>query len=190
MNEKPFPLRLSECERQKDVRSFAEEVLRRHGLRFTPTLARHMARNLQWLSDAGWKQVEEHFERVRSLSADISTEARIVAERQAANAVMGRRNGLAGIGPKQARNMWQCLGVTQYETPLDSRVCEWINALPDTFGMEARKLYASVPYHERKMDEIQALCQAAGVLPCLFDAAVFSNADAQEWAEDMVSYGR
>jgi hypothetical protein len=100
----------------------------------------------------------------------------IAAERQAARMVMGKNGGLAGLGPKQARNLWQCLGVTQYETPLDSRICGWLNALPFSFGIETKKL-SSIPYYEAKMTEIQALCSAAGVLPCEFDAAAFWKDD-------------
>jgi hypothetical protein len=84
----------------------------------------------------------------------------------------------------KARNLWQCVGVTQYEIPLDSRICSWINQVPSAFRLEPARLYSSVPYYEETMSQVQAICDAAGVLPCEFDAAVFANADTEEWPED------
>jgi hypothetical protein len=72
----------------------------------------------------------------------------------------------------------------QYEIPLDSRICNWINALPSPFHVDPKRLYGSVPYYEATMSHIQAVCEAVGTLPCEFDAAVFSGADADEWPED------
>jgi hypothetical protein len=115
-----------------------------------------------------------------STPADI----RIAAERQAACVLMGSNGGLAGFGPKQARNLWQCLGVTRYEIPLDSRVCGWINAIPSSFRVDVDRLYSSVPYCESTMCHIQAVCEAAAVLPCDFDAAVFVTADNEEWPDN------
>ena len=70
-----------------------------------------------------------------------------------------------------------------YEIPLDSRLSEWLAALDPPFEMKRSKL-GGVPYYEARMTEIQALCRAAGVLPREFDAAVFSNADGNQWREE------
>ena len=135
---------------------------------------------MKWLRNGGWALVETQFRMLAGFSRTASPKERVAAERNAARLVMGRNGGLAGFGPKQARNLWQCIGVTKYEIPLDSRVSDWVNALPSSFGIDPQQLYSSVPYYEAKMSEIQALCRAAKVLPCLFDAAVFSNADEEE----------
>jgi hypothetical protein len=185
VREEPFPLRLVVCVDHKYLCQFAEKALRSRGLRFGAKLATQIEANMNWLENGGWATVEEQFGNLASLSGTAeSSKQRIAAERRAARTVMGRKGGLAGLGPKQARNLWQCLGVTQYEIPLDSRVCNWLNALPVSFGIEASKLYTSIPYYEAKMTEIQILCAAAGVLPCEFDAAVFASADGEEWPED------
>lgn len=185
VREEPFPLRLAVCLEDENLRQLAEDVLRSRGLRFGPKLAVQIEANMGWLNDGGWATVEEQFGKLGPGAEKwTSPQQRIAAERQAARMVMGRNGGLAGVGPKQARNLWQCLGVTQYEIPLDSRVSNWLKALPGSFGIEASRLYTSVPYYEAKMSEIQALCSAAGVLPCEFDAAVFANADEEEWPED------
>jgi hypothetical protein len=185
VREEPFPLRFAVCAGHENLRQFAEEVLRSRRLRFGPKLAMQIEANMNWLEDGGWATVREQFDNLASFAGTAtSPQQRIATERRAARMVMGRKGGLAGFGPKQARNLWQCLGVTQYEIPLDSRVSNWLNALPVSFGIEATKLYTSVPYYEAKMTEIQVLCAAADVLPCEFDAAVFSSADDEEWPED------
>jgi hypothetical protein len=189
VREDPFPLRLAVCAGHGDLRQFAESVLRSRGLRFGRKLADQIVRNMLWLSDGGWATVEEQFGKLASGGLNLgSPQQRIAAERQAARMVMGRSGGLAGFGPKQARNLWQCLGVTQYEIPLDSRVFNWLTALPGSFDIDVSKLYASVPYYETKMSEIQELCAVAGVLPCEFDAAVFIDSDDDEWPEVDIVY--
>ena len=82
---------------------------------------------------------------------------------------------LQGIGPKQSRNLWQWLGLTRYETPLDSRVVNWINENL-SIKVEYERLYDDA-YYDSVMDYVQQLCSAAGVLPCVWDAAAFDNSD-------------
>ena len=182
--EKPFALNLAFCESKTDVRSYAEGTLRKHGLRFGPKIAKQIEVNLVWLRNGGWQTAETQFRAVLELSIGSPPSTRIAAERKASSALMGRAGALAGFGPKQARNLWQCLGVTQYEIPLDSRICNWMNALRSSVPIDPKHLYASVPYYEATMSRIQEICAAAEVLPCLFDAAVFAKADSDQWQED------
>lgn len=184
VREKPFPLALAVCESKANLQSYAKAIISNRGLRRGPTIATQIETNIAWLRDGGWKTVQVQFTKLAGFPTPSSATDRTATERAAARSIMSKFGGLAGFGPKQARNLWQCLGVTQYEIPLDSRVTDWLNALPSGFGIEASKLYASVPYYEAKMTEIQALCAAAGVLPCEFDAAVFSNADDEPWPEN------
>ncbi|MGH9436026.1 MAG: hypothetical protein ACRD06_08515, partial [Terriglobia bacterium] len=80
---------------------------------------------------------------------------------------------LEGLGPKQSRNLWQWLGLTRYEIPLDSRVAAWINKnLDPPVKIDPKELSVPARY-ESVLDHVQALCDAAGVLPCLLDAAAF-----------------
>jgi hypothetical protein len=83
-----------------------------------------------------------------------------------------------GIGPKQSRNLWQWLGLTRYEIPLDSRVTRWINKHL-SFRVETAAL-ADPAYYEMMLDHIQTLCKRAGVLPCVFDAAAFDYGEGIE----------
>lgn len=184
VREKPFPLSLEVCEAETDLRGSAETILRGRGLRFGPKIAAQIEANLAWLRSGGWRTANDHFMALAQLPVSSPIDHRIAAERRAAGSLMGRSGGLAGFGPKQVRNLWQCLGVTLYEIPVDSRICGWLNALPAPFQIKPERLYVSVPYYEATMSDIQALCAAACVLPCEFDAAVFASADADEWPED------
>jgi hypothetical protein len=140
----PFPLALGTCESQSDLLPYATETLSKHGLRFGPKIAAQIRANLSWLQKGGWQIVQGLFRTVINVSDGADSSMRIAAERQACRAIMGRRDGLAGFGPKQARNLWQCLGVTRYEIPLDIRVCNWINALPSAFRINPKRLYENV----------------------------------------------
>ena len=80
---------------------------------------------------------------------------------------------MKGFGPKQSRNLWQWLGLTRYETPLDSRVVKWINR---NLSIQVDKdNLIDDAYYDAVMDYIQDVCGRAGVLPCLWDAAAFDN---------------
>lgn len=92
-------------------------------------------------------------------------------------------DGLHQIGPKQSRNLLQVLGLTRYETPLDSRISKWLNKnleLPYHIsggGLDSPEFYN---FH---MDLIQSACEEANEVPCVFDAAVFASYDSG-WSEE------
>jgi len=184
VREKPFPLNLAVCESENHLRSYAERTLRSRGFRFGLKIAKQVEANLAWLRNGGWNTAQAQFRAVIHLPVGSPPSVRIAAERTASRTIMGSNGGLAGLGPKQARNLWQCLGVSQFEIPLDSRICAWINALPSSFRVSPNRLYNSLPYYEATMTHIQAICEKAEILPCEFDAAVFASADSEEWPED------
>ncbi len=43
-------------------------------------------------------------------------------------------------------------------------------------------------YYRFISDGIQALCERSGVLPCIFDAAVFASRDSAAWTEEDVIF--
>ena len=129
-------------------------------MRFVQTRANQFVGNLEWLRSGGWAKIEEHFKKLVDISGQPSAEKRIEGERSAVNLVMGRNRGFHGVGPKQARNLWQMIGATQYEIPLDSRLCAWLKERKPPFEIDGKKL-GSVRY-----------------------AAVFSNADRDAWKEE------
>jgi hypothetical protein len=152
------------CARKRKLASFAEAAISQYGLRRAPTIGGEIEANFRWLSDGGWVDFQRHLRKLRSGSS-------VEIEREAASFVS---TNLAGFGPKQSRNMLQWLGLTQHEIPLDSRVLKWLNKSGFPIRLSAQSL-ADEAYYCFVLDGVQKLCSHAGVLPCIFDAAVFAS---------------
>jgi hypothetical protein len=141
------------------------------GLRRGPTVAGQAAANLARLEAGDWLRVEKKFQELLLCRSREPQPGDFAEERQAALFVQADSDG---FGPKQSRNFWQWLGLTRFESPLDSRVTAWLNSkhiFP--FVLSAQAL-ADENYYAFVMDGVHNLCAAAGILPCVFDAAVFS----------------
>lgn len=95
---------------------------------------------------------------------------------------------LKGIGLKQSRNFLQALGLTQYETPIDSRILNWLKENVDFplnvkyYGLQDPAVYRLIA------DGFQALSKKAGILPCMLDAMIFSAEDGDKWTDDNVVF--
>jgi hypothetical protein len=171
----PFPLALSGCKADQVGAWVEDEIKRFGGIRRGPTIGRQAAANWQRLQSGEWHNAEKVFNLLLAQRKRSPVSADKDAERVAASwsdAIFD------GLGPKQGRNLWQWLGLTRYETPLDSRVANWINK-----NLSVRVDKTKLPnsrYYEALMDHVQALCEAAGVLPCIFDAAAFRYDDDQD----------
>jgi hypothetical protein len=85
-----------------------------------------------------------------------------------------------GLGPKQSRNFLQCLGLTRYEIPIDSRITKWLNDFGFPVALGAAAL-SDPDYYAFVNDGVRELCKAAGTYPCVFDAVVFSRVDKGGW---------
>jgi len=145
------------------------------GIRFRPKIAKWLVSNLAWLSGDGWGEVRQHAtDLARHRRKPPSRRAKI-AERRAADFLAEK---LAGLGPKQSRNLWQDLGLTRYEIPIDSRVNKWLRKFRFPVPVEASAL-SNPEYYEFVLDAVQALCLKSGELPCIVDAAIFTDADGE-----------
>ncbi|MGI8961549.1 MAG: hypothetical protein ACR2IV_17665 [Bryobacteraceae bacterium] len=102
----PFPLSLGTCEAEGDLQGYAGDQIHKAGIRFGPKISRYLYKNLNWLHDGGWSRVEEAFYRLSQMPRNASATACIAVERDAAHLAMK----LDGIGPKQSRNLWICIG--------------------------------------------------------------------------------
>lgn len=170
----PFPLSLDACEQhEQELMNYAQSRLSAAGgIRFNKTIAGQVAKDFQWLKSGGWDEVKKAFWTLASIKRDAPAAECIAIERQAAQLVMGNMHG---FGPKQSRNLWMCLGLTRYEIPIDGRVADWFNnKLSPPLGINMKKI-GQPKYYECIESEIQTLCEEAGVLPCLLDAAVFGS---------------
>jgi hypothetical protein len=124
---------------------------------------------MEYLRSGGWPWVRDGLRRLEKSH-------RQATERKVADALA---QDLSGIGPKQARNVLQYLGLTRYEVPLDSRVMKWLNDFGFPVHLSAQVLSDTDCYH-LALDGVQALCREARILPCMLDAAIFSTLD-RDW---------
>jgi len=172
MRIEPFPLALSVARRHGDVRSWAGGVLSSHGgIRRYNQLANEVAANLEILDSGGFGTL---LTALRPLEKSSSK----AAERAAAHLL---DEMLAGVGPKQARNTLQSLGLSQYEIPLDSRVAKWLRRIGFPLPVAAAAL-SDPEYYDFVLDAFQDMAAAVDVLPCLLDAAIFASFD-PAWTE-------
>lgn len=175
----PFLLRLSACSAQNDVASFVAEIITQFGrLRRANKIGAAAHENLAWLRRGGWTEIQDLAAALLECRCRGPRDADTSVERAAARVVMAK---MREFGPKQSRNLWQCLGLTRFEIPIDSRITKWLNSNGFPVRLSAAPL-ADPDYYEFVMDGVQELCRACDVLPCVLDAAIFASYD-QEWPE-------
>jgi hypothetical protein len=167
--QKAFSLNLHQV-RTSGQEIILERLMERGVSRFPVRVARMAGQNFSSLEAGGWKEVE-HWHTVLAAQRRRNPQTSdFVAERDAARFV---DLNFAGFGPKQSRNLWQMLGLTRFEIPIDRRVCRWIN-LHLSVGVTPEELLLSDSY-ERLLDFLQRAClMADNVPPCVLDAVVFS----------------
>jgi hypothetical protein len=176
---------LGRCRNVDDVSKFVSETLEAHGgIRYYNNIGDACERNLDRLDSGGWDELWSELEllleaRTREPKADDPDTERRVAT------YLSKRlggDGLHRVGSKQARNILQILGLTRYEIPLDSRITKWLNANFDLPYHVSGSGLSNPEYYHFIMDIVQDGCSTADVLPCVFDAAVFSSYDTN-WTE-------
>jgi len=176
---------LDQCRNVDDVSGFVSETLEEHGgIRYYNNIGDACETNLERLDSGGrdelWSELELLIEaRTREPKAGDSG-----TEREAATYLSERLagDGLHRVGSKQARNILQILGLTRFEIPLDSRITKWLNANFDLPYHVSGSGLSTPEYYHFIMDIVQDGCSTADVLPCVFDAAVFSSYDTN-WTE-------
>lgn len=177
----PFHLRFEECSLHKNMLNhFVSETLQKFGgIRNYNNIASAVAQNFKWLNENGWNELEKITTELVTLRNEEPSNNCIPLERRAARFVS---KNLKGFGPKQSRNLWQTLGLSRFEIPIDSRITKWLNKNDFPFKLSAKAL-SDINYYEFVMTGMQKLCAEADVLPCLLDAAIFASFDPQ-WAEE------
>ncbi len=174
LNENPFSLSYKQCQRANDTCRFVRDVLHRYsGIRFRDNrIPKMAAMNFARLEADEWKEIKQHGERLRKQRKILHNWNNYAPIHKAEEEACEYMDDFEGFGPKQSRNFWQALGLTRYVSVLDSRVKKWceqnLQGNWSTFNISRRKDYADMA------DKIRELCRKASVLPCVFDAAVFS----------------
>ncbi len=164
----PFPLRLSAYEQMTDEQ--VANLISGKGLRFGPRISQFLRKNHNWLFTYGygWTEIESILKPLAEQRFTPPNPSQKALERASAYKLADR---LAGIGPKQSRNVLQELGLTRYEIPLDSRVTDWLIHNLD-WNVGGTNL-ANHKHYDHVLDRIQTVCEAADVVPAIFDAAAF-----------------
>jgi hypothetical protein len=173
----PYPLCYAYFHEAPNKPLFASEVLTQFGgIRFVNRIPDQLARNFAALEAGLWART---LPVIDSLIADRTANRgrRIAAERSAANFL---DDEFVGLGPKQARNVLQGLGLTRYEIPIDSRILRWLNKNCWQWRLSTAAL-ADRAVYEFVLDGVQELCARADILPCIFDAAVFASFDSNPY---------
>jgi len=175
---KPFPLAYQVVHRSRNASAFIAKALRAAGgIRFADKIADELSQNFSLLETSEWDATLRQCNRlVRLVPREVEIEV--------ANHI---QKHFLGFGPKQSRNVLQSLGLTRYEIPIDSRLTDWLNE----FGFPVRLSAGALGddnYYRFVSDGIQLLCERSGVLPCIFDAAVFALRDSADWTEENVIF--
>ncbi|PWB82028.1 MAG: hypothetical protein C3F08_00690 [Candidatus Methylomirabilota bacterium] len=174
INHRPFPLSLARVRGARSRTKFVTNTLTDWGgIRFVNRIGVHLSRNLRVVDTDRWLEIDAT---LKGMCAKRSPDAEV-------RAAADLQSMLAGVGPKQARNLLQGLGLTLYEIPIDSRIVKWLNGAGFPVKLSASAL-GDEHYYRFVLQGIRELCRAAGVLPCVFDAAVFSSYDSDGWTAD------
>lgn len=174
----PFLLSYNNCLTSKNIAEFAAQTLidfggiRRHGV-----IGSELSTNLEKLESQLWPKLLEMLNNLRT-ATDQSTE-RMTADFLALN--------MKGLGPKQARNLLQALGLTRYEMPIDSRVVKWLKIAKFPVPLNPTAL-SDRDYYCFVLDGIQDLCNAAKEFPCVLDGAIFASFDAEKWDDGIIVF--
>jgi hypothetical protein len=170
---RPFPLDYEVVRTSRSPADVIASALRgAGGIRFWQRIGDDMAANLDRLESTFWPTLLD------ACNGLIGRDDR-GAEIAAADVVAT----LMGFGSKQSRNVLQQLGLTKSEIPIDSRLVDWLNVHGFPVRLTAQSL-GDPAYYGFVMDGVVALCAAANVSPCVFDAAVFSAVDGDQWTAD------
>jgi thermostable 8-oxoguanine DNA glycosylase len=162
-------LKYSRCRDSDGRLKLIESEIRNAGLRFANKIASNLEYILTELESGGWKVLLEKLESLRARPS-------IVKERTVVEFLMF--SSFPGLGPKQARNLVQRLGLSRYEIPLDSRILRKLkefgaNFVPGPSGLSDYSVYLFV------QEGLQALAKELSIYPCVLDACIFASTDTQ-----------
>lgn len=173
-------LSLRQCRNSNNISHFVSRTLKEHGgIRYYNKIGNACEKNLERLDSGGWTELWNELDKLIEIRTREPIEADFATERQVATFLSDRfaGDGLHQVGSKQSRNLLQILGLTRYEIPLDSRITKWLNANLDLPYHVSGDGLGETEYYHFIMDLVQDASATAEVLPCVFDAAVFSSYD-------------
>lgn len=166
-------LNYAACNKASSIHKLLEREFSVAGLRFAPTLARNLTKIHNLLEAGGWSILIDHLNALR-INTTKRKELKVVEYLQSTMPASSKK--FPGLGPKQARNFIQLIGLSRYEVPLDSRVLKKPAELGCKFVPTATALGDETVYRFVQ-DGVQQIAAALKIYPCILDACIFSSFD-------------
>jgi len=166
LESKSNALNYEKCANSTDLENLIRFELSNARLRRSNIISNNLFSILTELENGGW---EELIKMLKTIEQNTSA----IKERKVAKYLSDR---FAGIGPKQARNFIQWLGLSRYEIPIDSRILKKMKSIGCSFLPKAGSLNDEMVYLLLQ-DGLQLLAEKLEVYPCVLDACIFSSFD-------------
>lgn len=160
-------LNYAECRRSAALHKLLKSEFTKAGLRRAPTMASNLSQILGLLENGEWKTLVQHLKTIKSNTTK-GKELKVVSYLQSKK--------YPGLGPKQARNFIQWIGLSRYEIPLDSRVLKKLKEFGCTFVPRATALSDETVYRFVQAG-VQQIAASLEIYPCILDACIFSSFD-------------
>ncbi len=155
------------CKNAMSIQNLLRRELSGAGLRRAPTMADNLSKIHNLLEAGEWKTLLQHLNTLESNTTK-GKELKVVQYLQSKK--------YPGLGPKQARNFIQWMGLSRYEVPLDSRVLKKLKELGCKFVPSATALGDETVYRFVQ-DGVQQIAASLEIYPCILDACIFSSFD-------------
>jgi len=180
LKEEIHTVSLDQCRDAESIGEYVSETLEEHGgIRYYNNIGEACKRNLERLDTGGWEELWDELGKLIERRKREPRDSDYAVEREAATYLSEEfaSEGLHRVGSKQARNILQILGLSRFKIPLDSRITKWLNANLELPYYVSGSGLSNPEYYHFILDIVQDSCSTADVLPCIFDAAVFSSYD-------------
>jgi hypothetical protein len=166
-----------ECESSGSLKRLVKRELKKARLRRGKTISNNLQRIMNNLTAGEWPTLLEHLNTLRRYTTKYK-ELQVVKYLQQSAGVDSKKT-YPGLGPKQARNLIQSMGLSRYVIPLDSRVMRTLSDLgcmfvPGSTGLADEAVYQFVE------EGLQEAAKRLGIYPCELDAYAFSGPDTDQ----------
>lgn len=158
------------CKMASSIHDLLERELSSAGLRRALTVARNLAKIHNLLEAGEWRTLLQHL-------ATLETNTTKGKELKVVQYLQSKK--YPGLGPKQARNFIQSIGLSRYEVPLDSRVLKKLKELGCKFVPGGAALSDETVYRFVQ-DGVQQIAGSLEIYPCILDACIFSSFDEEK----------
>jgi thermostable 8-oxoguanine DNA glycosylase len=156
------------CRKATSLAKLLTSECTKAGLRRGNNISNYLVRIFDYLEGGGWHVLMAQLQTLCShttLKKERAVVAYILEERR-----------FPGLGPKQARNFIQWLGLSRYEIPIDSRVLKCmrelgVNFVPNATALGDENVYLFV------QGALQELAKRIEIYPCQLDACIFASFD-------------